>query len=78
MTKYQYYYEKEGKRINVGKKSRNDFKYVITEDHWNCGNPSFHTTYEKALKRLNWNIFYYLNRCENTKLVELQVEEIRG
>lgn len=76
MTKYQYYYKKEEKRINLGKKSRNDFKYAVLSDHWNCGNTSFHTTYEKALKRLNWNKNVYSKQCENTKLVELQVEEI--
>lgn len=77
MTKYNYYYIKEGRKIILGKKSRNDFIFVVTTDHWNCGSHSFHTTYESAYRRLLWNYKKYpKEQCENTKIVEVQVEEI--
>lgn len=76
MTKFQYYYEKSGQKINTGKKSRNDFKYVVIYDQWNCGSYSYHTTYEKALKRLNWNLFHYPNNLGKTRIEELKIEEL--
>lgn len=72
MTKFQYYYEKEGQRVNLGRKSRNDFQYAILHDRWNCGNTSFHTSYEKALKRFNWNLNTY-NEVDNKNLELVKV-----